>query len=160
MNKRGSVWLASAGLVRLKSGEWLVVKKKYGGLKGYWSIPAGFVQEGETADEAAIREVLEETGVQCTLKGLAGLRTGVIKGEISDNMLLFLLEPEENPKIAVQETEIEEACFMDPAELVKRMDVSVMLQYLLQLTEKEIKPAIEGVDPGERFGYTAYKLFL
>ena len=62
---RGKVWLGVAGVVINEDGKWLVVKKTYSGLKGIWSLPAGFVQVGETADEAAVREVLEETGIQC-----------------------------------------------------------------------------------------------
>ena len=68
--KRGKVWLAVSGLVKSTEGQWLVVKKRYGGLKGKWSLPAGFVDEGETADEAVIREVKEETGIDCTVKGI------------------------------------------------------------------------------------------
>lgn len=90
--KRGHVWLAAAGIVLNDAGEWLVVKKKYGGLQGQWSLPAGFVQRGETADEAVIREVEEETGIQAEVIGLIGLRTGVIDDEISDNMMIFLLK--------------------------------------------------------------------
>ncbi|WP_031310541.1 NUDIX domain-containing protein, partial [Bacillus thuringiensis] len=52
MEKRGKVWLAVSGLVATKDGRWLFVKKKYSGLKGKWSLPAGFVNEGETGDEA------------------------------------------------------------------------------------------------------------
>jgi 8-oxo-dGTP diphosphatase len=90
--KRGHVWLAAAGIVLNDAGDWLVVKKKYGGLQGQWSLPAGFVQRGETADEAVIREVEEETGIQAEVIGLIGLRTGVIDDEISDNMMIFLLK--------------------------------------------------------------------
>jgi ADP-ribose pyrophosphatase YjhB (NUDIX family) len=93
MSKRENVWLGVAGVVISDDGRWLVVKKRYGGLKGSWSLPAGFVNEGETADEAVIREVYEETGVECTVKGLLGVRTGVIRESISDNMLVFLLSP-------------------------------------------------------------------
>ena len=45
-----NVWLGAAGLVVNGEGQWLVVRKNYGGLKGLWSIPAGFVDGGETAD--------------------------------------------------------------------------------------------------------------
>jgi 8-oxo-dGTP diphosphatase len=31
---------------------------------GTWSVPGGLVEEGETCEEAAIREVREETGIQ------------------------------------------------------------------------------------------------
>ncbi|CAM3778466.1 NUDIX domain-containing protein [Mesobacillus zeae] len=160
MAGRGNVWLGAAGLVVSKNGEWLVVKKKYGGLKGVWSLPAGFVNEGETVDEAAVREVREETGVCCTVKGMVGLRTGVIRSEISDNMVIFLMEPEENNSITIQETELSEAKYMLPEELIREEKASVMLQYLLNLKESSVKPAINGVDPGSHFQYIAYKLFL
>ena len=90
---RGNVWLGAAGLVVNSEGQWLVVRKNYGGLKGLWSIPAGFVDGNETADYAAIREVVEETGVVCQLEGMIGFRTGVLNGEVSDNMAIFLLTP-------------------------------------------------------------------
>ncbi|MGD6940459.1 NUDIX domain-containing protein [Cytobacillus gottheilii] len=160
MSKRGKVWLAAAGLVISEQGEWLVVKKKYGGLKGMWSIPAGFVHEGETADAAAVREVFEETGIACKVKGMIGLRTGVIKEEISDNMLIFLLEPIAEKNITIQEEEIEEATFIKPDYIVNQAESSIMLKHLLNRSEEIMQQAIENINPGNQFSYTAYKLFL
>ncbi|MFJ7728225.1 NUDIX domain-containing protein [Neobacillus sp. NPDC097160] len=158
--KRGKVWLAVSGLVKSSEGHWLVVKKRYGGLKGKWSLPAGFVEEGETADEAVIREVKEETGIDCTVKGLIGLRTGVIKEEISDNMILFLLEPIKEGKIIHQEHELYDARFMAPEELLLEKDASILLHYLITENASLIRQGIDGINPGDQFGYTAYKLFL
>ena len=158
--KRGKVWLAVAGVVRSNEGKWLVVKKRYGGLKGQWSLPAGFVEMGETADEAVIREVLEETGIQCQVKGLIGLRTGVIKGEISDNLLHFLLEPVNDQVVSHQDNELFEARFMEPEELLHEKDASIILQYLIRNDITFSKQAIDNLNPGDQFGYTAYKLFL
>ena len=80
-----------AGLVVNSEGQWLVVRKTTVVLKGIWSIPAGFVEGDETADQAAIREVKEETGIDCQFEGMIGFRTGVLNGEISDNMAIFPL---------------------------------------------------------------------
>ncbi|MFB5194885.1 NUDIX domain-containing protein [Neobacillus sp. KR4-4] len=141
-------------------GKWLVVKKRYGGLKGQWSLPAGFVEMGETADEAVIREVLEETGIQCRVKGLIGLRTGVINGEISDNLLHFLLEPVSDQVVSHQDNELYEARFMGIEELFHEKDASVILQYLIRNDITFLKQAIGDLNPGDQFGYTAYKIFL
>lgn len=160
LEKRGKVWLAVSGLVKSADGKWLVVKKRYGGLKGQWSLPAGFVEMGETADEAVIREVKEETGIECVVKGLIGLRTGVIKEEISDNLILFLLEPKEIGPLKHQETELFEAKFMAPFELLREKEASILLQYLLNQNEVSLKPGMDDLNPGNQFGYTAYKVFF
>jgi 8-oxo-dGTP pyrophosphatase MutT (NUDIX family) len=39
----------------------------------YWSIPGGGVKPGESIKEAAAREVLEETGIDCEVTGLVGI---------------------------------------------------------------------------------------
>lgn len=41
----------------------LLVKRKYEPYKGSWAIPGGFVEEGESLEEAVYRELKEETGV-------------------------------------------------------------------------------------------------
>ncbi len=33
-------------------------------MKGYWSLPGGLLETGETLEEAVTREVLEETGLR------------------------------------------------------------------------------------------------
>jgi ADP-ribose pyrophosphatase YjhB (NUDIX family) len=158
---RGKVWLAVAGLVINAQSEWLVVKKKYGGLKGKWSLPAGFVDEGETADEAVIREVKEETGLTCRVEQLLGVRTGVIKHEISDNMIMFLLQqskPEE--RIVIQEDELFEAAFIHPDQLKDEQTASIMLACMIEAMNSEKRIKIDHIDQGQQFGYTSYKLFL
>lgn len=157
---RGKVWIAVAGLVAAEDGSWLLVKKKYGGLKGMWSIPAGFINAGETADAAVKREVLEETGVECAVKGLIGLRTGVIKNEISDNMLIFLLEALPGQIIRVQQEELFDVQYIQPADIVDRDDASVMLKYLLNQALNARGNIINDINPGGQFGYTEYKLIL
>jgi 8-oxo-dGTP pyrophosphatase MutT (NUDIX family) len=39
----------------------------------YWSIPGGGIKPGETLNQAAAREVSEETGIDCKVTGLIGI---------------------------------------------------------------------------------------
>lgn len=41
----------------------VLIERGHEPLKGYWSIPGGVVETGETLDEALRREVREETGL-------------------------------------------------------------------------------------------------
>ena len=50
---------AAGGLVKNKSGEMLFIKKR-----GKWDLPKGKIEEGETSEQAALRETEEECGLQ------------------------------------------------------------------------------------------------
>jgi 8-oxo-dGTP diphosphatase len=41
--------------------------------KGAWSFPSGYVDRGEVVEQAAIREVREEIGLEVAIDGLVGL---------------------------------------------------------------------------------------
>ncbi|MGM0829676.1 MAG: NUDIX hydrolase [Bacillota bacterium] len=159
--KRGKVWLAVAGLVIDENGKWLVVKKKYSGLKGMWSLPAGFVNAGEAVDDAVMREVREETGLHTSVKGIVGVRSGVIQDDVSDNMLIFLLECKETSSIQIEEKELWEVGWKSPQELLEDEKTSVMVHEMIkQVADQNILSPIEGINPGDQFAYTQYKLFL
>lgn len=160
-NKRGNVWLGAAGLVVNAKGEWLVVKKRYGGLHGSWSLPAGFVDGSETVDEAVIREVKEETDLECEVIGMIGFRSGVIRGEVSDNMAVFLLKAKDEKRaVTAQLAELYEAAWIAPEILAKDKTASVMLHEMAAYVIEEGFQTIEGVNPGDVFGYSSYKLFF
>ncbi|RTQ93074.1 NUDIX domain-containing protein [Lysinibacillus telephonicus] len=159
---RGKVWLGVAGVVVNSKGQWLVVKKKYSGLKGVWSLPAGFVKVGETADEAVVREIMEETGIDCEVTGLVGFRSGVIRNEVSDNMAIFCCKPlNENQSIHIQELELSDARWITIDELLNGGGSSVMLQEMA--SDELIKYQLlkkDGINPGDIFSYSSYKLFF
>lgn len=64
---------AAAGVVIKRDGKYLLVQEKKVAVYGLWNIPAGRVDEGETVEEAAIREAKEETGFDVKLKRKIGV---------------------------------------------------------------------------------------
>ncbi len=52
-------------LARDETGRLLVLLIK--DRQGVWTLPKGHLDDGEGEEQAAIREVLEETGVRCTI---------------------------------------------------------------------------------------------
>jgi ADP-ribose pyrophosphatase YjhB (NUDIX family) len=51
------------GVVVLDGPRVILVKRKFAPSAGTWSLPGGLVELGETAQAAAAREILEETGL-------------------------------------------------------------------------------------------------
>ncbi|MDB5185050.1 MAG: 8-oxo-dGDP phosphatase [Candidatus Saccharibacteria bacterium] len=48
-------------------GEYLLVQEYQPKARGMWNIPGGWQDEGETIKQTAIRETLEETGLQIAI---------------------------------------------------------------------------------------------
>lgn len=69
----------------------LLIQRNQEPNKGGWTLPGGFVEADETAEEAVIREVEEETGLRCRVIGLVGFRDRV-DPENHATYAVFLLE--------------------------------------------------------------------
>jgi len=55
--------IVGVGAVVIKDGKVLLVKRGVEPNKGVWAIPGGSLKLGETLQEGAEREILEETGI-------------------------------------------------------------------------------------------------
>jgi len=63
----------SVGGILVEENKVLLVKRKNPPCKGFWSIPGGRQKLGETASEAIVREMLEETGLVVEPIGVFGV---------------------------------------------------------------------------------------
>jgi ATP adenylyltransferase len=70
--RAGNALPQAGAVVLLRETGMVVLRRSY---SGEVLLPKGHVEEGESAAEAAVREVLEETGVDATLAGWAGSQT-------------------------------------------------------------------------------------
>ena len=68
--KANSIVPAVSAIVPDAQGGLLLIRRTD---NGYWSIPGGGVEPGESVSEAAAREVREETGIDCEVVGLVGI---------------------------------------------------------------------------------------
>ena len=116
---------AAGGVIFNKSGHLLLIKRL-----GYWDLPKGKVDPGETVDFTAIREVKEECGItSCKILKPIG-HTYHIYQQYPEKMLKtchwFLMECEDGIALTPQKEEhIEEAVWYD----VKNIDLKTFNTY-------------------------------
>lgn len=67
--------IAVSALIRDDEGRILLLKRSTDSnhFAGEWEPPGGKIDSGESFDQALIREVLEETGLDIALDGVAGI---------------------------------------------------------------------------------------
>jgi len=60
-------------MVLVESGKVLLIRRGSEPFKGEWAVPGGRLEDNETAEECARREMREETGLDVEIVGLSGI---------------------------------------------------------------------------------------
>jgi ADP-ribose pyrophosphatase YjhB (NUDIX family) len=103
------------GAVVLQGRRMLFVRQAQGQtLAGKWSIPWGIVDENEPPEAAAVRETLEESGVQVEIAGLLGIQNLPIPGWLG---IIFLCRPT-GGRPAPDGIETDQVAYFSSAELM------------------------------------------
>ncbi|MCA9934658.1 MAG: NUDIX hydrolase [Ardenticatenaceae bacterium] len=77
------------GIVALRDGRILLVRRRMNPERGKWSIPAGFVDRGEDPRETAVREALEETNLHVAITGLIDVYFNPPKDGFSSSIFIM-----------------------------------------------------------------------
>ncbi len=86
-----ALWPRAAASAAIFRGERVLIAERAGGpRKGYWSLPGGKIEPGETAAEAVAREIREETGLDVELSGFLDVHD-VINRDAAGNVQLHYL---------------------------------------------------------------------
>ncbi len=109
---------AAGGLVENEDGELLMIFRR-----GWWDLPKGKIDAGESAEAAAVREVAEETGVSgLKLHQLFDTTYHTYRDDKNRRCLKitywYLLSTARQPLLPQAEEDIEQAVWVDRKELL------------------------------------------
>jgi NAD+ diphosphatase len=107
-------------IVENERGEILFVKRKHDPFKGTWNTPGGFLEPQETGEEAACRELREETGLKLAPSALNYFasytdRYHHVDGTVSDLLALaFWVRVKSSKAKITAASDAAQALFLDP----------------------------------------------
>ncbi len=111
--------IAAAGIIKRADGKALFIRRAKDPGKGMLAMPGGFVDFGETAEEAMRREIREEVGVE--LEGIRFLCSAVnhyAYKEVTYQVLdFFFTATVVEPAKATALDDVESVLWLDPKEL-------------------------------------------
>ena len=104
------------GIIFNDKGEVLVRSPKGTGFGNRWTLPKGHPDGNEAAHEAALREVEEETGMQCSIVQEV---PGTFQKKDSSNNKYFIMKVESDSGMDFQSDETEKISWMKPEDALK-----------------------------------------
>ena len=128
----------SAGGIVFKSGQVLLTKHSQ---NHHWSFPKGLIDPGQTSEQAAVREVREEGGVEAEITGKVGYSKYVysLNGEKIFKVVTYFLMKYLSGDPADHDWEVEEGGWFPPEEALKQLSFSqdkVLLKKALEMYGK------------------------
>ena len=90
------------------NGELLMVKRQKGKIQGEkWGFPGGKVDDGETLEQAFIREIGEETGIELRKKEVKHFKSTCVRYPDKDfHYHMFSVDLDYKPEVTLQEAEL------------------------------------------------------
>lgn len=133
MENNNTNWCQSVTGIVIKDGKVLLARHTYGSGKGMLIVPGGYVEYGETPQDAVKREFLEETGVVVEPKKIIGIRFN------SQDWYIAFSAEYVSGQATSDHDENDEVVWMDVNEALQREDVPDLTKQLIRCALKEEK---------------------
>ena len=121
--RRGPILEFSAGgLVVDEQGQVLLIRARDLRNQPVWTLPKGALMTGETSEQAALREVREETGYECVVMGELEAVTYWFQRSgqrIKKTVRWYSMRPV--AKVGEHDHEVDETAWVAPAEATARL---------------------------------------
>ena len=117
MEKKQIPKLAVDILITNDNGEIALIKRKFEPFKGMYALPGGFVDYGETVENAAVREAKEETGLDVELQGMLGIYDELGRDPRGHIISIVFIAKQTGGKIIKSSDETEEGGFKSLEEI-------------------------------------------
>ncbi|GAH09645.1 unnamed protein product, partial [marine sediment metagenome] len=86
--------VAVDAVIKYSENSIVLIRRKNPPFRGEFALPGGFVDVGETVEEACIRETYEETNIRVTIKKLIGVFSAPNRDPRGHNIsIAFLCKP-------------------------------------------------------------------
>ena len=98
-------------------------QKDASGKRILWSLPKGHIEEGETPEQAALREVQEETGIESIIEKSLGVIDFwfMAGGKRIHKTVHHYLFRESGGLLAAQETEVDEVAWFPLEQIIEKL---------------------------------------
>lgn len=113
---------SAGGVVVDDHGQFLLIRARDLRNRPVWTLPKGTLAEGETSEQAALREVCEETGYRCqVVRELEAVTYWFQRGgrRIKKTVRWYLMHPLE--KVGDHDHEVDEVAWTDREEALRRL---------------------------------------
>ncbi|MEM5812202.1 MAG: NUDIX domain-containing protein [Candidatus Aenigmatarchaeota archaeon] len=121
----------------IKDGKILLIRRKKHPFSGFWALPGGLVESGETLKEAIKREVHEETGLKAFPEKITGIYDSP-KRDPRGHIISVAFLCKAYGKISPQPEEVIDAGFFTLSE-IKKIDIAFDHRKIITEALKNIK---------------------